>query len=162
MQKMCSKRNMSFWTAFPLPCQPCETDLGRGLDPLTCPRGGLCQSTGGSLSSVPPPASPWGSPARALTKVGTYWAVLLPLLSSLIPLETASICLSCSAHNCCMWWQCIYSGIVTTSVRHVFTFTSKCLMERPAQSAWKSEAVDLANISDQCRTLQYSNMVQSV
>lgn len=61
---------MSFWMAFPLPCQPRETDLGRGLDPLTCLRGGLCQSTGGSLSSMPPAATPWGSPARALTKVG--------------------------------------------------------------------------------------------
>lgn len=30
MQKMCSKRSMSFWTALPLPCQPCLTDLGQG------------------------------------------------------------------------------------------------------------------------------------
>lgn len=104
----------------------------------------------GAAQPVP---SPW---------LETYWSVLLPRLGSLIPLETASICLSCSAHNHCMRWQCIYSGIVTTSVRHVFTCTSKCLMERPAQSAWRSEAVDLANISDQCRTLQYSNMDQSV
>lgn len=86
---MCSGRSMSFWTASPLPSQPCETDLGRGLDPLTWLRSRLCQRRGWqSLSDVPPTPGPWGQPLPA-RGLGTLLGSWCRLLDSQIPSEMA-------------------------------------------------------------------------
>lgn len=57
--RRCAAREVCpFWTAFPLPCQPCQMDLGEGPDPLRWPKSRLCHRCGRLSPSHPPTTHP--------------------------------------------------------------------------------------------------------